>query len=87
MLVVIKLSNKEGKYGQVHYIRQPDRYVWHVVLTCWFIEGRDKLCKVIQYGSRIIKYNQSTKNKELAAKFQGLMGKWRSLEAPTHLSI
>ena len=39
------------------------------------IEGRDKLCKVIQYGSRIIKYNQSTKNKELAAKFQGLMGK------------
>jgi Peroxisomal biogenesis factor 11 (PEX11) len=40
------------------------------------IEGRDKLCKVIQYGSRIIKHNQSTKNKELAAKFQGLMGKY-----------
>jgi len=29
------------------------------------------LCKVIQYGSRIVKYQQAD-NKELAAKFQGL---------------
>ena len=34
-----------------------------------YLEGRDKLCKVIQYGSRIIKHNQAGTNKELAAKF------------------
>ena len=33
------------------------------------------MCKVIQYGSRIIKYQQQDSNKQLAAKFQGLFGK------------
>lgn len=41
--------------------------VYHI-----FIEGRDKLCKTIQYGSRIIKYQTADSNKQLAAKFQGL---------------
>lgn len=41
----------------------------HLMHYTWNIEGRDKLCKVIQYGSRIIKHNQAGSNKELAAKF------------------
>ena len=40
-----------------------------------YLEGRDKLCKAIQYGSRIVKYHNQDSNKALAAKFQGLFGK------------
>ncbi|KAM3131227.1 hypothetical protein pb186bvf_016685 [Paramecium bursaria] len=41
----------------------------------WFnkTEGRDKITKVIQYGSRLIMYNlQKNKNEELANKFKAL---------------
>ena len=33
-------------------------------------EGRDKFCKIIQYGSRFLKYNLT--DKQLAARFSGL---------------
>ena len=41
---------------------------------CW-IEGRDKFCKMIQYGSRFIKYQADGKNQDVFNAFKGLFGK------------
>ena len=35
-------------------------------------EGRDKFCKVIQYGCRLLMFTQMGKNDKLALKFKGL---------------
>lgn len=35
-------------------------------------EGRDKFCKCIQYGSRLIMHSQKGKDDKLALRFKGL---------------
>ena len=38
-----------------------------------YLEGRDKLCKIIQYGARIAKdFADRRENYELGLKFEGL---------------
>jgi hypothetical protein len=38
-----------------------------------YLEGRDKFCKMIQYGSRIIKDQADGKNPKVFDAFNGLM--------------
>ena len=40
------------------------------------VEGRDKFCKMIQYGSRFIKYQADGKNQDVHNAFKGLFGKY-----------
>ena len=43
------------------------------------VEGRDKFCKMIQYGSRFIKYQADGKNQDVHNAFKGLFGKYMLL--------
>ena len=48
---------------------------------CWCgVEGRDKFCKMIQYGSRFIKYQADGKNQDVHNAFKGLFGKYELLD-------
>ena len=43
-------------------------------------EGRDKVCKMIQYASRFIKYQATGNNQTVEKAFQGLSGKLRETQ-------
>ena len=59
----IALFNQTGKYS-------------HHSLTIYALtEGRDKFCKMIQYGSRFIKYQADGVNKDIFDSFNALFSK------------
>ena len=39
------------------------------------VDGRDKFCKMIQYGARFMKYQAEGKNESAKIAFAGLLGK------------
>ena len=41
----------------------------------FLIEGRDKFCKMIQYGSRLIKHQAEGNNEAIFIAFKGLFGR------------
>jgi len=52
------------------------RIISNLLHLFFWIEGRDKFCKAIQYASRILKWHfANTGNKEMAARFTGIFSK------------
>lgn len=44
------------------------------------IEGRDKFCKMIQYGARFLKFQFDGNNEALFEAFNGLFSKYRTFQ-------